>query len=142
GLGKSAEYDVTIVEDDPYCELRFEGETVAPLLALDPGNVIYLGTFSKTLSPGLRVGWIVAPAEVIVKLVQLKQGTDLHTSGLTQLVACEVARGGFLAQHVKELREVYKQRLDVMLQALEEFFPEGATWTHPEGGMFLWVTMP
>jgi 2-aminoadipate transaminase len=104
--------------------------------------VIYLGTFSKTLSPGLRVGWIVAPAEVIIKLVQLKQGTDLHTSGLNQLIAVEVARGGFLDHHVKELREVYRQRRDVMLQALAEFFPEEATWTHPKGGMFLWVTMP
>ncbi|HEV2990429.1 MAG TPA: PLP-dependent aminotransferase family protein [Candidatus Angelobacter sp.] len=141
-LALAAEYDVPVVEDDPYCELRFEGETIAPLLALDPENVIYLGTFSKTLSPGLRVGWIVAPAEVIIKLVQLKQGTDLHTGGLNQLIACEVAQGGFLDHHVKELREVYRQRRDAMLQALTEFFPKEATWTHPKGGMFLWVTMP
>lgn len=141
-LSLASEYDVTVVEDDPYCELRFEGETISPLMVLDPENVIYLGTFSKTLSPGLRLGWIVAPAEVIVKLVQLKQGTDLHTGGLTQLIACEVVRGGFLEKHVKQLREVYRQRRDVMLQALEEFFPEEATWTHPQGGMFLWVTMP
>jgi 2-aminoadipate transaminase len=141
-LSLASEYEVPVVEDDPYCELRYEGEPVAPLILLDPANVIYLGTFSKTLSPGLRLGWIVAPVEVINKLVQLKQGTDLHTSGFNQLIALEATQGGFLEEHVKQLREVYRQRRDVMLQSLEEFFPTDATWTHPQGGMFLWVTMP
>ena len=85
---------------------------------------------------------MVAPAEVISKLVQLKQGTDLHTSGFNQLIALEVAQGGFLDEHVKQLREAYRERRDVMLQALEEFFPTEATWIHPQGGMFLWVTLP
>lgn len=141
-LSLAAQYDVPVVEDDPYSELRFEGEHVAPLIQLDADNVIYLGTFSKTLAPGIRLGWIVGPVEAISKLVQLKQGTDLHTSAFNQMVAYEVARGGYLEAHVKELCDVYRHRRDVMLQALEEFFPAEAAWTHPQGGMFLWVTMP
>ncbi len=141
-ISLAAQYDVPVVEDDPYGELRYEGEPVAPLMLLDRENVIYLSTFSKTLSPGLRLGWIVAPAEVISKLVQLKQGTDLHTSSFNQMMAYEVAQSGFLEGHIRQLREVYRQRRDVMLQALEEFFPSEATWTHPHGGLFLWVTMP
>jgi 2-aminoadipate transaminase len=106
------------------------------------GNVIYLSTFSKTLAPGLRLAWIVAPPEVISKLVQLKQGADLHTSTFTQFVAYEVARDGFLDQHVKLIRRIYSERRDVMLQALKDFFPPEVTWTHPKGGLFLWVTLP
>ncbi len=146
-------YGIPIVEDDPYGQLRYEGEHLAPLVVLDRenlrrddgfsnGNVIYLSTFSKTLAPGLRLGWIVAPPKIISKLVQLKQGADLHTSTFTQCVAFEVARGGFLDRHVKLIREVYRERRDVMLQALEEFFPPEVTWTHPQGGLFLWVTLP
>jgi 2-aminoadipate transaminase len=106
------------------------------------GNVIYLSTFSKTLAPGLRLGWIVAPPEVIVKLVQLKQGADLHTSTFNQIIAYEVARDGFLDEHVKKIRDVYRERRNVMLKALEEFFPAEVSWTHPQGGLFLWVTLP
>jgi 2-aminoadipate transaminase len=146
-------YGIPIVEDDPYGQLRYEGENIAPLVVLDRenlrrdngfsiGNVIYLSTFSKTLAPGLRLGWIVAPPKIISKLVQLKQGADLHTSTFIQCVAFEVARGGFLDQHVKLIRGVYRQRRDVMLQALKEFFPPEVTWTHPQGGLFLWVTLP
>ncbi len=147
-------YGVPIIEDDPYGQLRYEGEHIAPLLVLDRkrmrrdgddysfGNVIYLSTFSKTLAPGLRLGWIVAPTDVIAKLVQLKQGADLHTSTFTQLVAYEVARGGFLDQHVKRIRKVYRERRDVMLEALEEFFPSEVTWTRPQGGLFLWISLP
>ena len=146
-------FGIPIVEDDPYGQLRYEGEHLPPLVVLDRenlrrdngysiGNVIYLSTFSKTLAPGLRLGWIVAPPEVISKLVQLKQGTDLHTSTFTQFVAYEVARDGFLDQHVKLIRKIYRERRDVMLQALQEFFPPAVTWTHPHGGLFLWVTLP
>ena len=146
-------YGIPIVEDDPYGQLRYEGEHIAPLVVLDRenlrrdngfsiGNVIYLSTFSKTLAPGLRLGWIVAPPQIISKLVQLKQGADLHTSTFTQCVAFEVARGGFLDQHVKLIRGFYRERRDVMLQALEQFFPPEVTWTHPQGGLFLWVTLP
>ena len=106
------------------------------------GNVIYLSTFSKILAPGLRLGWIIAPPEVIRKLVQAKQGADLHTATFNQVVAHEVGKGGFLDQHVKLIRKVYRERRDVMLDALEEFMPEGVKWTHPEGGLFLWATLP
>jgi 2-aminoadipate transaminase len=146
-------YGIPIVEDDPYGQLRYEGEHLPPLVALDRenlrrddgyslGNVIYLSTFSKTLSPGLRLGWIVAPPEVITKLVQLKQGADLHTSTFGQMVAYEVARDGFLDEHIKVIRRVYGERRDVMLHALEEYCPPEVTWTHPFGGLFLWVTLP
>ncbi len=145
-------YGIPIIEDDPYGQLRFEGEHLPPLLVLDRdnlrrddgklGNVIYLSTFSKTLAPGLRLGWIVAPPDVISKLVQLKQGADLHTSTFDQMVAYEVVHDGFLDEHVKKIRAVYRERRDVMLAALAEYFPPEITWTHPQGGLFLWVTLP
>jgi 2-aminoadipate transaminase len=146
-------FGIPIIEDDPYGQLRYEGEHLTPLVVLDRenlrrdrgysiGNVIYLSTFSKTLSPGLRLGWIVAPPEVIVKLVQLKQGADLHTSTFGQMVAYEVAKDGFLDEHIKVIRRVYGERRDVMLQALEEYFPPEVSWTRPLGGLFLWVTLP
>jgi 2-aminoadipate transaminase len=146
-------YGIPIVEDDPYGQLRYEGQHLPPLVVLDRenlrrdhgysiGNVIYLSTFSKTLAPGLRLGWIVAPPEIIGKLAQLKQGADLHTSTFTQFVAYEVARDGFLDQHVKLIRQIYRERRDVMLEALREYFPPTVTWTHPQGGLFLWVTLP
>src|SRR5271169_4559372 len=149
----SEKYGIPIVEDDPYGQLRYEGEHLPSLVVLDRenlrrdngysiGNVIYLSTFSKTLAPGLRLGWIVAPPEIISKLAQLKQGADLHTSTFTQFVAYEVARDGFLDKHVKLIRRVYRERRDVMLQALQEFFLPEVTWTHPQGGLFLWVTLP
>ena len=106
------------------------------------GNVIYTSTFSKTLAPGLRLGWIVAPREVVFKLVQMKQGTDLHTSTFDQMVAYEVARDGFLDKHIRLIRETYGHRRDVMLNAMEEFFPPEVRWTRPAGGLFLWVTTP
>ncbi|HEX6906420.1 MAG TPA: PLP-dependent aminotransferase family protein [Terriglobales bacterium] len=145
-------YGIPIIEDDPYGQLRFEGEHLPPLLVLDRdnlrrddgklGNVIYLSTFSKTLAPGIRLGWIVAPPDVITKLVQLKQGADLHSSTFDQMVAYEVVHDGFLDEHVKKIRAVYRERRDVMLAALEEYFPPEVTWTHPHGGLFLWVTLP
>lgn len=146
-------YGIPIVEDDPYGQLRYEGEHLAPLVVLDRenlrrdsgftlGNVIYLSTFSKTLAPGIRLAWIVAPEDVISKLVLLKQAADLHTSTFNQHIAFEVARDGFLDQHVKLIRQVYRERRDAMLHALHEYFPPEVTWTHPQGGLFLWVTMP
>lgn len=147
-------YGVPIVEDDPYGQLRFEGEHIPPVVYLDncyraenhepsySGNVIYLSTFSKTLAPGLRLAWIIAPPEVIRKLVLAKQGADLHTATFNQVVAYEVGKNGFLDQHVKIIRQVYKERKDVMLETLTEFMPAGVKWTKPEGGLFLWVTIP
>jgi len=149
----SDKYGIPIIEDDPYGQLRYEGEHIPPLVVLDRtnllrdngyllGNVIYLSTFSKVLAPGLRLGWIVAPPDVITHLVQLKQSTDLHTSSFTQMVAYEVARDGFMEEHVKLIRKVYKERRDVMLEALHDYFPPEVSWTHPHGGLFLWVTLP
>jgi 2-aminoadipate transaminase len=145
-------YGVPVIEDDPYSQLRFEGEDLPNLLVLDSdqerdasgyqGNVIYMSTFSKVLAPGLRLGWLVAPAQVVGKLVQAKQGTDLHTSSFTQMLVYELARDGFLEAHAPLIRRVYRERRDVMLAALAREFPTGVTWTHPEGGMFLWLTLP
>jgi 2-aminoadipate transaminase len=147
------QYGVPILEDDPYGELRFEGEHVEPLVVISArqngqqsgyfeGDVIYMSTFSKTLAPGLRLGWVVAPVEVINKLVQAKQGADLHTSTFDQMIAYEVVSNGFLDEHVREIRKTYRQRRDAMLAAMERLFPEGTTWTHPQGGLFLWVRLP
>jgi 2-aminoadipate transaminase len=147
-------YGTPIVEDDPYGQLRYEGEHLPPLVQIDAeehgcgstgdftGNVLYLSTLSKTLAPGLRIGWIVAPESVITRLVQMKQGADLHSSTLCQMVAYEVARDGFLDRHVRRIREIYGQRRNAMLQALERHCPEGVRWTKPAGGLFLWITLP
>jgi 2-aminoadipate transaminase len=146
-------YGVPIVEDDPYGQLRYEGDHLPGVVVLDSqyrdsgdncyrGNVIYLSTFSKTLSPGIRLAWVVAPPEVIRKLVQAKQGADLHTATFNQLVAYEVARGGFLDRHIKLIRKVYGERRDVMLGAMDAYFPPGVEWTHPQGGLFLWGKLP
>lgn len=146
-------YGVPIIEDDPYGQLRFEGEHLPAVVVLDAqyrdsgsaaysGNVIYLSTFSKILAPGLRLAWVVAPTNVIRKLVQAKQGADLHTATLNQMVAYETARGGFVDQHVRFIRQVYCERRDLMLKLMEETFPKGVRWTRPEGGLFLWITLP
>lgn len=146
-------YGVPIVEDDPYGQLRFEGEHLPTITTLDGrgreecgvcyrGNVIYLSTFSKILAPGLRLAWVIAPPEVIHKLVQAKQGADLHTATFNQIVAYDVARDGFLIEHVRMIREVYRERRDAMLEAMEQDFPPGVRWTHPQGGLFLWGTLP
>jgi len=150
-------YGIPIIEDDPYGQLRYEGDHIKPLVVLDAeclqcedndrfsGNVIYLSTFSKTLAPGLRLGWVVAPKDVIHHIVQAKQGTDLHSSTFDQMLAYEVARGGFIDRHVRHIREVYHRRRDVMLRALERAFPDpamGVHWTRPQGGLFLWVILP
>jgi len=143
---------VPILEDDPYWQLRYEGEHSPSLLALDvarfeqgkaPGNIIYLGSFSKILGPGLRLGWIAAPAVVIKRMVQAKQGVDLHTCLYVQMVVHEVvSQSGFLEQLVTRLRTAYRERRDVMLTAMAQHFPPEVSWTQPKGGMFLWVTLP
>jgi 2-aminoadipate transaminase len=148
-------YGAPIVEDDPYGQLRFEGEHLPPLVQIDAeyhdcdrgdcefsGDVLYLSTFSKTLAPGLRVAWIVAPESVIARLVQMKQGADLHTSTFCQMVAHEVARDGFLDRHARRIRALYGERRNAMLAALERHFPAEVRWTKPAGGLFLWLTLP
>jgi 2-aminoadipate transaminase len=134
--------DLPVVEDDPYGQLRYEGEDVLPICALIPERTIYLGTYSKTLSPGLRLGWIVCPEMLIQRFIQAKQGADLHTGTFVQYIASDICQRGLLKPHVKQLRQIYKERRDTMLDALVEFWPEGCGWTHPQGGLFLWAWVP
>ena len=139
----AANNDAFIVEDDPYGELRFEGENITPILPLHKENVIYLSTFSKILAPGYRLGWVTAPKDKIEKLVLMKQGADLCTSALVQntaLYMCE--KEGFLKNRLKKLRELYGKRRKVMLESMEKHFPSEVSWTQPEGGLFLWATLP
>ncbi len=144
-------YPIPLVEDNPYSELCYSGEIEPSLMDLDAqslgirelnGRVIYTSTFSKILSPGLRVGWIAAPLPVIDKLVAVKQSTDLHTSTFVQYIINEVVRDGFLESHIAHLRTTYRQRRDVMLAAMENYFPQEVSWSHPAGGLFLMVYMP
>jgi 2-aminoadipate transaminase len=147
------QYGVPIVEDDPYGQLRYDGEHIPSVATLDSryrndsdgeytGSVIYLSTFSKLLAPGLRLAWVIAPPQVTRKLVMTKQAADLHTSSFNQHVAYEVAKGGFLDEHVKVIRATYKERRDVMIEMMEEMFPPEVSWTKPLGGMFLWGVLP
>lgn len=135
-------HDLIIVEDDPYGALRYEGEDILPIAAMAPERTIYLGTFSKTLTPGLRMGWVVAPTAIRQRLVQAKQGADLHSSTFDQMIANDIAQRGILKVHVRRLRQVYGERMHTMLDALTEFWPEECTWTQPQGGLFLWARAP
>ena len=138
----AARHGCLIIEDDPYGQLRFEGEDICPIFAMHKENTIYLSTFSKTLSPGLRLGWIVGPEKIIARLVQAKQGCDLHSSSLIQFLAYDICSRGLVRAHVRQIRQVYRERRDVMLRCMEENFPKGVSWTRPQGGLFLWVRMP
>lgn len=142
---RCAQLAVPIIEDDPYGELRYAGEPLPGLLGLGReagATVIRLGSFSKVLAPGLRLGYVVAPRPVIAKLVQIKQATDLHTASLTQMAVYETIRHGFLDTHLPKVRELYRQQCSYMLDAMDEHFPTTVRWTRPEGGMFIWVTLP
>lgn len=138
-----------IIEDAAYTAMRFDGETVPALLSLDiasagsidEARTLYCGTFSKTLAPGLRIGWICGPKVLISKLVTFKQGTDLHTPTVDQMAMLYAAQNG-LEQQIASARAVYRQRRDAMDRALHAHAPAGTHWTKPEGGMFFWVTAP
>ncbi len=137
------EYDFLIVEDNPYSELRYSGKPVPPIKHFDDeGRVLYLGTFSKILAPGFRLGWIAAHPHFIRKIEIAKQAVDLCTNTLGQLIAWKYVEGGYLDEHIPKIIEFYKPRRDAMLEALEEYMPEGVEWTKPDGGMFIWVTLP
>lgn len=131
-----------VIEDDPYGDLNYRGEPLPSLLSMAPDHVIHLGTFSKILAPGLRIGYIFAPEAMLFKLIQAKQATDLHTPSLTQRIAYEVIKDGFLDTHIPEIRALYAAQCETMLAALERHMPDGVTWNRPEGGMFLWVEVP
>jgi len=135
------ENDLIIIEDDPYGKLRFEGKPLKPIKAYDE-NVIYMATFSKILAPGFRLAYVVAPQDIARKMVIAKQSIDLCTPTFTQLIAYHFIKNGFIEKHIPKIIEMYRRKRDVMLESLEEYFPDGCTWTHPHGGMFLWATLP
>jgi 2-aminoadipate transaminase len=135
--------EVLVVEDNPYGLLRYEGESLPPLYQLDGGDyVLYLGTFSKILSPGIRLGWCVAPPPVMEKIVLGKQATDLCTSTLSQYFVAEYFAEGRWREYVTSLTEIYRRRRDAMLDALARHFPPQCEWSRPQGGLFLWATLP
>ncbi|WP_122519397.1 PLP-dependent aminotransferase family protein [Pannonibacter phragmitetus] len=148
-LDLAGELDIPVIEDAAYQSLRYDGEPVPPMLALDiarcghidAARTIYCGSFSKTLSPGLRVGWICAAAPVISRLVLMKQAADLNTSTINQMVLADVAERYFDTQ-VATIRKAYQARRDCMLDALSRHMPQGCSWSRPDGGMFVWVTLP
>jgi 2-aminoadipate transaminase len=137
------EHEVLIAEDNPYGLLRYEGEPLPPLYQLDGGDyVLYLGTFSKILSPGIRLGWAVAPPPVMEKIVLGKQAADLCTSTLSQYFVREYFAEGRWREYISSLVEIYRGRRDAMLEALQRHFPPQASWTRPQGGLFVWATLP
>ena len=139
----ASQYGIRILEDDPYGELRYRGDTIAPIKSLDDeGLVIHLSTFSKTITPGLRVAWLVAEPNIYAKLVIAKQATDLHTNTVSQFAVHHYLTAHDADQHVTKLRGIYGERCQVMLDSLAKYFPAGVRWTKPEGGMFLWVELP
>ncbi|MEM2145696.1 MAG: PLP-dependent aminotransferase family protein [Candidatus Jordarchaeaceae archaeon] len=136
-------YDVLIVEDDPYSELRYRGKDEPLLKSLDTENrVVYISTFSKILVPGFRIAWMVAPVELVKKFVIAKQAVDLCTTPFTQYVAAEYLSRGYVNQHIKKIKEVYGRKMRIMLRSMEEYFPNGAQYAEPDGGMFVWVRLP
>jgi 2-aminoadipate transaminase len=130
------------VEDNPYVELRYSGQHLPSLASMAPDGVIQLGTFSKLISPGLRIGWICAPPEINKFFEKVKQAVDLHTNTFCQYIIAEFARDGALDRHIEKIKKAYAHRREVMLSALKENFPPNVTWTRPEGGLFLWATLP
>jgi 2-aminoadipate transaminase len=142
-LALAQEYNFVIIEDNPYGEIRYEGEPVQSIKSMDTeGRVVYLGSFSKTFIPGIRVGWITASVDLIQKIACAKQATDLCSSSLGQRMACRFAESGYIEHHVASLISLYKEKRDLMLSCMEKHFPDGVTWTRPQGGFFVWVTFP
>ena len=136
-------YDVYVLEDNPYGEIRFAGQHVPAVKSFDKsGHVLYMSTFSKTLAPGFRLGWLVADEDVVNKLTVLKQSADLHTDNLAQFAVAQFFADNDVDAHVKEISDLYGKRKDLMLEGIKKYFPEGVKYTNPEGGMFLWVEVP
>ena len=139
---KARELDLLILEDDPYGALSYDGETPPSIRSLAPERTVYMGSFSKVLAPGLRLGYVIAPRALRSKLVQAKQATDLHTATLSQMAVFEVIKDGFLDSHIPTIRTLYKEQCAAMLAALSRHMPEGVRWNTPRGGMFLWAELP
>ncbi|MEW5760129.1 MAG: PLP-dependent aminotransferase family protein [Candidatus Thermoplasmatota archaeon] len=137
------EYDVIIVEDDPYSKLRYEGKHIKPIKAFDDiGRVVYLGTFSKLLAPGFRIGWAIGQKDIIRKMVLAKQGTDLCTPAFTQYIAHKFIEHGFFYKHIEKIKATYKKKRNIMLSSMEKYFPNCVKWTKSEGGLFTWAVCP
>ncbi len=142
-LEVAKKFEVLILEDNPYDKLRFEGEPIPSIYSLDnEGYVISLGTFSKILCPGLRLAWILGNKEIVGKIIIMKQATDLCTTILNQLIAYEYCRQNNIDKNIESNIQIYRKKRDVMLEALDKYFPAEATWTKPEGGFFIFVTLP
>jgi 2-aminoadipate transaminase len=139
---RARDLDLLILEDDPYGALSYDGETPPSIRSLAPERTVYMGSFSKVLAPGLRLGYVIAPAALRAKLVQAKQATDLHTATLSQQAVYEVIRDGFLDTHIPTIRTLYSAQCDAMIAALTHHMPEGVRWNRPCGGMFLWAELP
>jgi 2-aminoadipate transaminase len=137
-----ARLGLPLIEDDPYGALSYRGEPAPTMVAMNPTGVIYMGSFSKVLTPGIRLGYVVAPLPLLRRLELAKQAADLHTAQLTQMVVYEVIKDGFLDRHIPTIRTLYANQCQAMLDAMTEHFPSSVTWTKPEGGMFIWVTLP
>ena len=137
-----ARLGLPLIEDDPYGALSYKGAPSPKMVAMNPDGVIYMGSFSKVLTPGIRLGYVCAPLPLVRRLELAKQAADLHTAQLTQMVVHEVVKDGFLDEHIPTIRTLYGNQCQVMLDAMAEHFPAGVTWTKPEGGMFIWVTLP
>lgn len=143
-LELSSEYDLLIMEDNPYGDLRFRGEDLPTLKSLDTeGRVIYCGSFSKILSPGMRLGYVIGPPKLLEKVEMLKQVNDVHTPMLTQMMCVQFMKKYDINKYIAKNRKLYKEKCDTMISAMEEYFPKGKVeWTVPEGGIFLWCTCP
>lgn len=141
-VARAREMGVLLIEDDPYGALSYTGDHLPSLHSLNPDGVIYLGSFSKILAPGFRLGYVVAPESIYTKLVQAKQATDLHTPTFTQRVAYEALKSGLLDSHIPTIRERYGAQCEAMLASLSRHMPDGVRWNRPEGGMFIWLELP
>ncbi len=137
-----AETNTFFIEDDPYRELRFAGDPLPPIVSLGRGQGFLLGSFSKIVAPGLRMGWIVAPPALLDKLIIAKQATDLHSNYLSQRVLCQYLQDNDLDAHIAQIRTVYQRQGELMMQLIDELFPAEVRYVKPEGGMFLWLTLP
>ena len=135
-------HGVIFIEDDPYNEIRFEGEFLSPVYAFNPEQTVWCGSFSKMVSPGLRTGWICAPNELIPHLLRIKQASDLHTNNIVQRLIYRFLCDNDPEEHLRKVRSAYKAQKDCMLASIKRYFPEEINYTNPEGGMFIWATLP
>jgi len=138
----SKRYEIPIVEDNPYGQLRYDGDPVPSIKSMDDdGNVIYLGTFSKVMAPGLRLGYVIADRQIVEKINLVKQGLDLASDSLSEYIAYEYLKRGDIYRQIPKTVSLYRKKRDLMLKSIAEYFPEGVKYTKPNGGMFLWVSL-